>query len=262
MWSSWSSAWPTRRASTCNKPLTENWTSRPKGTTIGTKTTKSLNNVGPPRGQIGGFFLVLGLEQNPRTLRLQLSFSHDRKIQKSIQITGSKSETNRALLLQALFPTIQIENLSNSDDGELMQKGVKQAKGTVDIHHAGTAMRFLTAYFASSPGKEVVLTGSGRMQERPVQILVDALRELGADIEDMKEQGNPPLKIRGRKLTGSKVSLPAGISSQYISALLLIAPALEHGLELELVGKITSVPYIKMTLGLLDQIGIETSFEG
>src|SRR5690606_12366395 len=189
-------------------------------------------------------------------------FSHDRKIQKSIQITGSKSETNRALLLQALFPTIQIENLSNSDDGELMQKGVKQAKGTVDIHHAGTAMRFLTAYFASSPGKEVVLTGSGRMQERPVQILVDALRELGADIEYMKEQGNPPLKIRGRKLTGSKVSLPAGISSQYISALLLIAPALEHGLKLELVGKITTAPYIKMTLGLLDQIGIETSFEG
>src|SRR5690606_20419787 len=154
------------------------------------------------------------------------------------------------------------ENLSNSDDGELMQKGVKQAKGTVDIHHAGTAMRFLTAYFASSPGKEVVLTGSQRMQERPVKILVEALRELGADIEYMKEQGNPPLKIRGRKLNGSKVSLPAGISSQYISALLLIAPALEHGLELELVGKITSVPYIKMTLGLLDQIGIETSFEG
>ncbi len=179
-----------------------------------------------------------------------------------MRITGSKSETNRSLLLQALYPQINIENLSNSDDGEVMQKGLKIATGEVDIHHAGTAMRFLTAYFASQPGKEVVLTGSERMQERPIKVLVEALRTLGADIQYVKNEGYPPLKIGGKKLEQSKVSLPANISSQYISALLLIAPSLPNGLELELVGKITSVPYIKMTLGLLEQIGIKTTFEG
>lgn len=195
-------------------------------------------------------------------MRLRLSASQERKIQKAIQITGSKSETNRSLLLRALFPNISIENLSNSDDGEVMQKGLQKSSGEVDIHHAGTAMRFLTAYFASQPGKEVVLTGSQRMQERPIQVLVEALRALGADIQYVKQEGYPPLKISGKKLTKSQVSLPANISSQYISALLLIAPSLENGLELELVGKITSVPYIKMTLGLLAQIGVEANFEG
>ncbi len=195
-------------------------------------------------------------------MRLQLSEPNDRKIQKAIAITGSKSETNRSLLLQALFPNIKIENLSNSDDGEVMQKGLAKSTGEVDIHHAGTAMRFLTAYFASQEGKQVVLTGSQRMQERPIKVLVEALRSLGADIDYAKEEGYPPLKISGKKLEKSQVSLPANISSQYISALLLIAPSLENGLELELIGKITSVPYIKMTLALLEQIGVQTSFEG
>lgn len=194
-------------------------------------------------------------------MRLQLSSPQVKSIQKSIRITGSKSETNRSLLLQALFPNIKIENLSNSDDGEVMQKGLKVSHGNVDIHHAGTAMRFLTAYFASQPGKEVVLTGSQRMQERPIKVLVEALKELGAEITYVQNEGYPPLKIKGKKLSASKVSLPANISSQYISALLLIAPSLENGLELELVGKITSVPYIKMTLGLLGQIGVTTSFD-
>nr|WP_297785186.1 3-phosphoshikimate 1-carboxyvinyltransferase [uncultured Allomuricauda sp.] len=195
-------------------------------------------------------------------MRLQLSSPNDTKIQKAIAITGSKSETNRSLLLQALFSNIKIENLSNSDDGAVMQKGLAKSTGEVDIHHAGTAMRFLTAYFASQEGKEVVLTGSQRMQERPIKILVEALQSLGADIQYEKEAGYPPLKIVGKKLEKSHVSLPANISSQYISALLLIAPSLENGLELELIGKITSVPYIKMTLALLDQIGVQTSFEG
>jgi len=195
-------------------------------------------------------------------LRLQLSSPDNGKIQISIAITGSKSETNRSLLLQALFPNIKIENLSNSDDGEVMQKGLAKSTGEVDIHHAGTAMRFLTAYFASQEGKEVVLTGSQRMQERPVKVLVEALQSLGADIQYEKEAGYPPLKIVGKKLEKSQVSLPANISSQYISALLLIAPSLENGLELELIGKITSVPYIKMTLALLEQIGVQTSFKG
>ncbi len=143
-----------------------------------------------------------------------------------------------------------------------MQKGLATSHGVVDIHHAGTAMRFLTAYFASQEGKEVVLTGSQRMQERPIKVLVDALRDLGAEITYEKNEGYPPIKITGKTLTKSRVSLPANISSQYISALLLIAPSLANGLELELVGKITSVPYIKMTLGLLEQIGVETKFEG
>jgi 5-enolpyruvylshikimate-3-phosphate synthase len=195
-------------------------------------------------------------------LKLQLSAPSNKNIKKAIQITGSKSETNRSLLLQALFPNIKIENVSNSDDGEVMQKGLLISKGEVDIHHAGTAMRFLTAYFASQAGKEVVLTGSSRMQERPIQVLVEALQALGADIQYEKNEGYPPIKISGKKLEQSKVSLPANISSQYVSALLLIAPSLKNGLELELIGKITSVPYIKMTLGLLEQIGVSTSFKG
>lgn len=202
------------------------------------------------------------IHPNRKELRLQLSSPQEKKLKEAIAITGSKSETNRSLLLQALFPNIKIENLSNSDDGEVMQKGLIKSEGEVDIHHAGTAMRFLTGYFATQEGKQVVLTGSQRMQERPIKVLVDALRSLGADIEYVKEEGYPPLKITGKKLEKSSVSLPANISSQYISSLLLVAPSLQNGIELELVGKITSVPYIKMTLALLEQIGVETSFEG
>src|SRR5690606_7921437 len=150
----------------------------------------------------------------------------------------------------------------NSDDSRAMENGLKMKRGEVDIHHAGTAMRFLTAYFASRPGKEVVLTGSKRMTERPIQVLVEALKGLGADIGYVKNEGYPPIAIRGKELTQNRVSLPANISSQYISALLLIAPGLKNGLEVELVGKITSVPYINMTLGLLTQIGVKNSFEG
>jgi 3-phosphoshikimate 1-carboxyvinyltransferase len=121
-------------------------------------------------------------------------------------------------------------------------------------------MRFLTAYFAIQEGFDVHLTGSSRMKERPIQILVDALNELGAEISYLEKVGFPPLKIKGKKLTKSKVSLSANVSSQYISALMLIAPKLENGLELILEGEITSVPYINMTLALLNKMGIETSF--
>jgi len=195
-------------------------------------------------------------------LNLHLSGPSNNLLKSHIQITGSKSESNRSLLLQALYPNISISNISNSDDAEVMQKGLAISSGEVDIHHAGTAMRFLTGYFASQAGKNVVLTGSKRMTERPVKVLVEALRNLGADIEYVNSEGYPPIQIKGKKLHKNKVSLPADISSQYISSLLLIAPSLENGLELNLVGQITSVPYIKMTLGLLNQIGIETSFEG
>jgi 3-phosphoshikimate 1-carboxyvinyltransferase len=194
-------------------------------------------------------------------LKLYLTTPSSNFFKSHIPITGSKSESNRSLLLQALYPNIAIDNLSNSDDAMVMQKGLQIGNGLVDIHHAGTAMRFLTAYFASQEGKEVVLTGSQRMTERPIQVLVEALRALGAEIAYEKQEGYPPLRIKGKKLKNNKVSLPANISSQYISALLLIAPKLPNGLELHLEGKITSVPYIRMTLGLLDEIGVENSFE-
>ena len=180
----------------------------------------------------------------------------------SINITGSKSETNRLLLLQALFNGFELKNTSNSDDSKVMQKALQSSSDRIDIHHAGTAMRFLTAYFSHIQGRSVVLTGSSRMQERPIQILVDALRDIGASISYEKEEGFPPLKIHGKKLAGGKVELPADISSQYISALLLLGPVLEQGLELHLVGKITSIPYINMTLSLLNSLGVSTSFEG
>ncbi|AOW08320.1 3-phosphoshikimate 1-carboxyvinyltransferase [Flavobacterium gilvum] len=183
-------------------------------------------------------------------------------LNEQIAITGSKSETNRLLLLQALFPNITLANTSNSDDSEVMQKALVGNDEIVDIHHAGTAMRFLTAYFAVNEGREVVLTGSQRMTERPIKVLVEALLQLGAQITYEKEEGYPPIRIKGQKITASKVSIPANVSSQYISALLLIAPKLENGIELTLVGEITSVPYIKMTLALLNEIGVETNFEG
>ena len=178
-----------------------------------------------------------------------------------IKITGSKSESNRLLLLQTLYPEMEIENLSNSDDSKLMQKALQSPENIIDIHHAGTAMRFLTAFFATQENRDVIITGSSRMQERPIQILVEALQQLGADISYTKNQGFPPLKIKGKILTKNKVTLKANVSSQYISALLLIAPKLKNGLELTLEGKITSVPYIEMTLSLLHKIGVNTSFQ-
>lgn len=186
----------------------------------------------------------------------------------SISISGSKSETNRLLLLQALFPEIQIENISNSDDSEVMQKALKDIQYStsgvknIDVHHAGTAMRFLTAFFAMQDGKDIVLTGSSRMKERPIKVLVEALNQLGAKISYLEKEGFPPIQIHGQWFTKNKVSLPANISSQYISALLLIAPKIKNGLELTLEGEITSVPYIQMTLSLLNEIGVSTKFEG
>jgi 3-phosphoshikimate 1-carboxyvinyltransferase len=195
-------------------------------------------------------------------LKLQLSSPPSSAIKSEIRITGSKSETNRLLLLKALYPNLKIENKSNSDDAQVMQNGVLISHGTVDIHHAGTAMRFLTSFFAGQQGKEVILTGSHRMKERPIKVLVEALRQLGADIEYLENEGYPPLSIKGKKIEKNQVSLPANISSQYISSLCLIAPSLKNGLTIDLVGKITSVPYIKMTLALLEEIGVKTIFEG
>lgn len=186
----------------------------------------------------------------------------NKKITEKITISGSKSESNRLLILQKLFPEISIENLSDSDDSVHMQHALSTQKELIDIGHAGTAMRFLTSYFATNSDREVVLTGSERMQNRPIKILVDALQDLGAKIAYEDKIGFPPIRISGKKITKESVKINGNVSSQYISSLLLIAPKLKNGLKIELLGEITSIPYIKMTLSLLHQLGIETTFEG
>ena len=199
-------------------------------------------------------------------MNLKLSYNLP-TLKTNLQISGSKSETNRLLVLQALYPNLVLENTSSSDDSEVMLNALQNFQlptsnfQLVDVHHAGTAMRFLTAYFAIQEGQEVIVTGSPRMKERPITILVDALNQLGAEITYEEKEGFPPLRIRGNKIVKNRVALPANVSSQYISALLLIAPKLENGLELVLEGEITSLPYIKMTLDLLNQIGVKTLFE-
>ena len=179
-----------------------------------------------------------------------------------LNITGSKSESNRLLVLQALFPQLEVVNLSNADDVKAMLSALGSTDPLKDIHHAGTTMRFLTAYYATSEGQTVSITGSQRMQERPIGILVEALRQLGASLSYEKKEGYPPLRIEGKKIETTEVQLPASVSSQYISALMLVAPRLEKGLEIVLEGTITSVPYIKMTQALLERVGIKTQFEG
>ena len=148
---------------------------------------------------------------------------------KTIEISGSKSISNRLLILKKLFNTIIIENLSNSQDTQLLEKALESDDETIDIHHAGTAMRFLTSYFAIQENKTTILTGSERMKNRPIQFLVDALRDLGAEISYLEKEGFPPLKIVGKKLEKNSVNIPANISSQFISSLMLIGGSLENG---------------------------------
>ena len=179
----------------------------------------------------------------------------------TLNIGGSKSETNRLLLLQSLYPNLQIENASPSKDSEAMYRGLHSGESTIDIGDAGTAMRFLTAYYAACQNRDVILTGSARMQERPIGILVEALRQLGAAIYYSKGEGFPPLHIQGKQLEGGTLSIKANVSSQYISALLLVAPSFTNGLSLHLDGEITSFPYLRMTLSLLNELGIVGTFE-
>lgn len=178
-----------------------------------------------------------------------------------IQITGSKSESNRLLILKQQFPHLEIENLSNSDDTRHLQHALNSQDNILDIGHAGTAMRFLTAYLANQPDREVILTGSDRMKQRPIGILVDALRYLGARISYTEREGFPPLKITGQKLSGGEVTMDAGVSSQYLSALLLIASQMEKGLDLRLSGVLTSRPYLEMTTALLQELGQKVLFK-
>lgn len=180
----------------------------------------------------------------------------------TIQISGSKSISNRLLILESLFKNIKIGNLSNSQDTQLLKKALSEDSEIVDIHHAGTAMRFLTSYYSIQDGKTTILTGSKRMKERPIKNLVTALQNLGVEIEYLENEGFPPLKIMGRKITQTKVDVPANISSQFITSLLLIAGKLENGLEINLVGEVTSRSYIEMTLSILTKFGVKNSFDG
>jgi len=178
-----------------------------------------------------------------------------------IKICGSKSESNRLLILKALFPKVNINNLSTSDDTIVLQRAIENDEDVIDIHHAGTAMRFLTAYLAFYTRKSVVITGSDRMQNRPIGILVNALQSLGANIQYEKKTGYPPLKISPSTTNKDEVELKADVSSQYISALMLSAPNLSKGLKINFTSKVTSLPYIKMTENLMKKLGLEVAFD-
>ncbi len=179
-----------------------------------------------------------------------------------VSLPASKSLSNRALVLSALAGGGQHpSNLSDCDDTRVMLRALSQTDGLVDIGAAGTAMRFLTAYFSATEGTHTV-TGTERMQRRPIAVLVDALRQLGASVDYLGEEGFPPLLIEGRRLRGGALSLPGDVSSQYISALLMIAPRVSGGLRLSLTGETVSRPYIDMTLGMMREFGVEASWEG
>jgi|SRR5690606_7112475 len=193
----------------------------------------------------------------------------NQKVSGRVQLTGSKSESNRALILQALAKgTVEVENLSAADDTVTLSRAlqaVAQSDGTlqtVDIGPAGTAMRFLSSYLNLVDGK-FRLTGSKRMQQRPIGLLVDALNELGAHIQYENQEGFPPLIIQGGMVQKTnRITIKGDISSQYISSLLLVAPALENGLHIEIEGELTSRPYVTMTLSILKECGIDSRFEG
>lgn len=171
-------------------------------------------------------------------------------------LPASKSISNRALIIQALTKGgMMPENLSDCDDTEVIIRGLGKQSEIIDIKAAGTAMRFMTAYLSATDGEHTI-TGTERMKHRPIGILVDALRYLGAEIEYVGEEGYPPLRIRGRQLEGGTLLIAGDVSSQYISALLMIAPILTKGLELKLTGNIISRPYIDLTLHLMHEFGV------
>jgi len=171
-------------------------------------------------------------------------------------INGSKSESNRLLILKSLYKNLSIINISDCDDTNFLENALKKRSSFIDIGHAGTAMRFLTSLFSIQAKSPKTISGSLRMKQRPVKILVDALRNIGADITYLEKEGFPPLLIKPSILTGGEINIDSSISSQYISSLLLIAPKIKGGLKINLNGKETSFPYIKMTLNLLEQIGV------
>ena len=190
------------------------------------------------------------------------------KLNASLDLPTSKSLCARALVVNHLCEQpAHLEGLSDCDDTQAILQGLEALRNSedaplrVDIGAAGTAMRFLTALFAATPQLDVVITGSQRMQERPIGALVTALQAAGADISYVKKKGYPPLHIRGKQLEGGTLTLPSNISSQYVSALLMIAPTMRHELQLELVGKVASAPYIRMTMQVMKAFGVEVKWE-
>lgn len=192
-------------------------------------------------------------------LELNLKGKH---LEGTVKLDGSKSISNRVLLMQALaeFP-FKLEHLSTSDDTRVFLDLVKKKAGKLDAGAAGTTFRFLTAYFAFQNGEQV-LTGSDRMKERPIGILVDQLRLLGADIQYLEKEGYPPLRIgAGRALGRNHLQIDAGVSSQYISALMMLGPTLPNGLNLELIGEIVSPSYLVLTMDLMEKFGISLQWK-
>jgi 3-phosphoshikimate 1-carboxyvinyltransferase len=183
-------------------------------------------------------------------------------IRSTITLEGSKSISNRLLLMQALCKDgFNIQNLSPSDDTTTLHRLLQDRPAISDVGAAGTTMRFLTAFYSTLEG-ERILTGSARMQQRPVGVLVEALEKLGADITYIEKKGYPPIRIKGKTLPGGTIRVRADISSQYISALMMIGPTLKKGLTLILDGKIASAPYIEMTLRTMQELGIDCHMEG
>ena len=191
----------------------------------------------------------------------QYSITAPSHLQHTAKLPASKSISNRALIIHALSGgSILPDNLSNCDDTEVIVTALKDNPYEINIKAAGTAMRFMTACLAVRDGEEHILTGTERMKHRPIGILVDALRFLGADIEYVGEKGFPPLRIRGKRLEGGLLEVPGHISSQYISALLMIGPVLDKGLTLRLIGDIISRPYIDLTLWTMREYGADAEW--
>ena len=183
-------------------------------------------------------------------------------IRESIGIPSSKSISNRMLILRSLAGSeAPLQNLSDSDDTKVLAQALDNEEDIIDIGHAGTSMRFLAAYLCTRPG-EFILTGSDRMKQRPIGPLVDALKQLGANIDYLDTEGCPPLKIIGGEISGGNIAIDAGISSQFISALMMIGPVLEGGLRIQLEGEVVSASYIEMTLALMNSCGANASFDG
>lgn len=180
-----------------------------------------------------------------------------KKISGSVILPASKSISNRALIFKALSGSSDVKNLSCCDDTDAVVAALSSFKNEINVGAAGTAMRFLTAYLSLKAG-EWQITGSERMLHRPIKILVDALRNIGADIEYLNEEGFPPLRIKGHSLIGGDIEIDGSVSSQYISALLMIAPYTQNGINMYLNGKISSKPYIKMTLSMMESFGVST----
>ena len=192
---------------------------------------------------------------------MQYNITAPEALNQTVKLPASKSISNRALIIYALSGgDILPDNLSDCDDTEVIVSALRDNPHEINIKAAGTAMRFMTAYLATRVGEEHILTGTERMQHRPIRILVDALRQLGADIEYLGEEGFPPLRIRGRQLEGGQLDIAGNISSQYISALLLIGPYLRDGLTLRMTGDVISRPYIDLTLWMMGEFGAEAEW--